>query len=100
MIGDIMPDKVPTTNLKPFVVGQRLFYTTYVKKTDLSDSYSFFMDRFGEIVKLNPDGGFTAEMEFHTKNKTYSYTFTREELSNPLKNGDHFLYVLTTYNKK
>lgn len=100
MIESITPDKTPTTNLKPFVVGQRLFYTTYLKKDERSDSFSFLIDRFGTIVKLNPDGGFTAEMEFHTKNETYSYTFKHDELSKPLKNENRFLYILTTYESK
>lgn len=100
MIESITPDKMPTTNLKSFVVGQRLFYTTYIKKDSRSDSFSFLIDRFGTIVKLNPDGGFTAEMEFHTKNDTYSYTFTYDELRVPLKNEKRFLYILTTYDVK
>lgn len=100
MLDDIRPDKIPTTNIKPFVVGQGLFYTTYIKKDKQSDTYSFSLDRFGTIVKLNPDGGFTAEMEFHTKNKTYLYTFKYDELNTPIKNNNRFLYILTTYDKK
>ena len=87
----------PKTNIKNFKVGQRFMYDGY-KKDEEENVYKFNIDRFGEIVKINEDGGFDAVMEYRSpsrEGKTFNYTFSKEELETPIKG--RFAYILNTY---